>query len=224
MLTFRKYLQLLAVIPLAFGYFLDPGNQIVTQPASNRTVLSQHEMSLSNRYQNSFVNDIFKKNILLNLAYLSRRVTNKTQIKWGELTQPFQYEFRLNPDKTFAYHEDVKQEYQEKIEKTTNTHFNASEGFKTDGYLFGDGVCHLASLINWAAKEAGLLVEAPTKHDFAPIPDVPKEYGVSIYSNPGFKPSNALQNLYITNNKNKPIAFRFSYQDNKVTVSIVELN
>lgn len=216
----KKPVQVLVVIPISIIslFNLLPGEQAITQ-----RVVAQKEMPLDNRYNNQFVNDVFKNNILLNLAYLSGRVTSP-KINWEEVTKPFQYQFTLEPNKTFAYHEAVKDQYKNSLVKTTNAHFNGLEGFKTDGYLFGDGVCHLASLINWVAKDAGLSVEAPTNHNFANIPDVPKEYGVSIYSNPYSYGSSALQNLYITNNKAKPVAFKFEYKNNKVKVSIVELN
>lgn len=213
----KKPLQALVILPLTFGALLGGSG-------SQNFVLAQKEMSLDNRQPDSFVNNVFKKNILLNLAYLNGKVTKASDIKWDEIEKPFQYEFKLEPNKTFAFHSDVKAQYQDLLVKTTNAHFNAQEGFKTDGYLFGDGVCHLASLINWVAKEAGLSVEAPTNHDFANIPDVPKEFGVSIYSNPFSKGSNTQQNLYITNNKAKPISFKFEYQNNKVRVSVIELN
>lgn len=207
---FKKSLVTLAIVPY------------LVNPFPNSYLLAEHVMSLDNRYDNKFVNDVFKDNILLNLAYLDGRVTSRKDIKWDEITKPFQYEFVLSPNKTFAFHDDVKDKYKTSLVKTTNAHFNAAEGFKTDGYLFGDGICHLASLINWVARDAGLEVEAPTNHDFAPIPDVPKKYGVSIYSSPFSKGSNTQQNLYITNNKGKPITFKFEYKDNKVSVAIVE--
>lgn len=181
-------------------------------------------MSLDDRYANQFVNGVFKDNILLNLAYMQGKVSSPKDIKWDEVTKPFTYEFKLYPLNTFAFHGDIKEQYRPGLVKTTNAHFNAQEGFKTDGYLFGDGVCHLASLINWTAKEAGLSVEVPTNHNFANIPGIPREYGVSIYNNPNSKGTNTQQNLYITNNKSKPIAFRFEYADNKVKVSVIELN
>lgn len=221
----KKSLQTLVIVPLTLGSFLGPNNlQSFFSPISSEQLVAQKEMSLDNRQPDSFVNNVFKKNILLNLAYLNGKVTKASDIKWDEIERPFQYEFKLEPNKTFAFHSDVKAQYQDLLVKTTNAHFNATEGFKTDGYLFGDGVCHLASLINWVAKEAGLSVEAPTNHDFANIPDVPKEFGVSIYSNPFAKGSNTEQNLYITNNKTKPISFKFEYQNNKVRVSVIELN
>lgn len=222
MQIFRKPLQVLVMLPLTFGFFLNGDSQGTPNPFPDENVIAQHEMSLADRYDDKFVNDVFKNNILLNLAYLSERVHSAKDINWAEITQPFNYEFILTPNKTFAFHEDSEDKYKGKIEKTTNAHFNAQEGFKTDGYLFGDGVCHLASLINWVAKDAGLEVEAPTNHDFAKIPDIGKQYGVSIYSNPGSKGSNARQNLYITNNKHKPVVFKFEYKNNTVKVSIIE--
>lgn len=221
----KRPIQFLALIPLTFSSFLSMGNNAFSANYfDNSQLLASREMSLDNRQADRFVNDVFKKNILLNLAYLEGRLTKAADIKWADIDKPFQFEFKLEPDKTFAFHSDVKENYVNSLVKTTNAHFNSAEGFKTDGYLFGDGVCHLASLINWAAKDAGLGVEAPTNHNFADIPDVPKEYGVSIYSNPSSKASSTLQNLYITNNKGKPISFRFEYRDNKIKVSVVELN
>lgn len=210
----------MALFPLTFGSLLNLGNQA----ANNELILAQKEMSLLNRNSNGFVNNVFKDNILLNLAYMDGRVSSVKDINWLELDKPFTSEFKLYPLNTFAFHEDITEKYRPGLVQTTNAHFNSVEGFKTDGYLFGDGICHLASLVNWAAKEAGLLVEAPTNHDFANIPDVPREYGVSIYSNPWKKGTNKEQNLYITNNRTKPVAFRFEYTNNKVKVSVVELN
>src|SRR3989338_1752685 len=223
MLKFKPYLKLLAIMPFAFGFL--PGtvnNNDIATPAESRYILTRKEMSLDNRYPNSFVNDVFKKNILLNLAYASGKVSSVKDIVWEEITKPFQFEFSLEPSKTFAFHQDVAEKYRESLVKTTNAHFNALEGFKTDGYLFGDGVCHLASLINQAAQEAGLTVEAQVNHDFAQITDIPKNYGVSIYYTPGASGSNSRQNLYITNNKGNPVTFKFAYLNNKVSVEIVQ--
>lgn len=221
----KKCIPALIVFPLTFGSLLEPtGSPQLIRPFSGEYLLASREMSLLNRHQDKFVNDVFKDNILLNLAYLSNRVSKASDINWDEIAKPFLYEFHLNPNQTFAYHEDVRDIYKTSLVKTTNAHFNAQDGFKTDGYLYGDGICHLASLIYWAALDADLKAEAPTNHDFANIPDVPKKYGVSIYSNPYSKGSNTQQNLYITNNKNKPVAFRFEYSNNKVKVSVVESN
>lgn len=223
MLNIRKHIQLLALLPLPLTNFFGGIDQLIS-PETEANVISEKEFSLDNRYPIESVNEVFKKNILLNLAYMDGKVESPKSINWDELNKPFSFEFSLEPTKTFAFHEDVEDKYRDALVKTTNAHFNAAEGFKTDGYLFGDGVCHLASLIYWAAKEAGLTAEAPTNHDFMNIPDVPKEYGVSIYSNPYAKGSNTRQNLYITNNKGKPITFKFEYTDNKVKVSVSEIN
>ncbi len=215
----------MAIIPFSIlSIFGIGGNQNLATPFSGEHIIAQKELSLDDRHPDKFVNDVFKNNILLNLAYLSDNVSSSKDIKWDEISKPFKYEFKLEPNKTFAFHEDIKDKYKDSLVKTTNAHFNSQDGFKTDGYLFGDGICHLASIINWVAKEAGLSVEAPTNHDFANIPDVPREFGVSIYNAPGAKGGNELQNLYITNNKSKPIAFRFEYKNDKLTVSAVELN
>lgn len=186
-------------------------------------VLSSHEISLENRYPVKSVSDVFKDNILLNLAYMGSKITSK-DINWEQVKKPSHFEFRLDPNQTFAYHDDVLPEFKDKVAKTTNAHFNWTEGFKTDGYLFGDGVCHLASLIYWVAKDANLETLAPTSHDFMTIPEISKEYGVSIYSNPYSKGSNAQQNLYVTNNKDKAVIFKFEYSDEKLKFSISEVN
>lgn len=187
-----------------------------------QNLISSREISLENRQNDRFVNNVFKDNILLNIAYLRGQVS-KMPIDWQEVNKPFTYEFTLMPDKTFAFHDDLLPEYNGKVVKTTRAHFNAREGFKTDGYLYGDGVCHLASLFYWAAREANLEAVAPTNHDFAVIPDIPKKLGVSIYSNPISKGSNARQNLYITNNRPQPVTFRIQYSNNNLKISIYEV-
>lgn len=189
-----------------------------TQQASP-SVLAQHAFSLEDRYANTTVNDVFKDNILLTLGYMREKVVDK-KVVWKDIEKPFTYTFTLDPHQTFAFHTDVLPEYKDSVAKTTEAHFSADEGFKSDGYLYGDGVCHLASLINWTAKDAGLAVNAPTNHNFAAIPDVPQEYGTAIYDDPGNVSTSAAQNLYITNNKDKPVEFSFEYHDNALAVSI----
>lgn len=179
--------------------------------------LATHEMSLEKRYY-----PVQKENILLNLAYLDGRVSKKQDINWNELQKPFEYQFSLEPRQTFAFHDDLLPEYQGKVARTTNAHFNAEEGFKSYGYLFGDGVCHLASLIYWVAKDAGLEAVAPANHNFMAIPEISREYGVSIYSNLFIKGSNAKQNLYITNNKDRAISFKFEYDGVNLKASVLE--
>ncbi len=185
-------------------------------------VLASHSFSLENRYGNSFVNGVFKDNILLTLAYLDGTVQSKTDISWEKVTSPFSYKFSLEPGQEFAFHDQILPEYKENIIRTTNAHFNFQDGFKSDGYLTGDGVCHLASLVYWAAKDAGLSAVAPTNHNFATIPEVPKRYGVSIYALPGAFETSARQNLYITNNLDKPVSFIFNYDGSNLTVDVIK--
>jgi len=166
---------------------------------ASSVALASHSFSLENRYGNSFVNNVFKENILLTVKYLGT-------------------DFTLQPGETFAFDDNVLPEYTSRVTKTTGAHFTYSEGYKSDGLLTGDGVCHLASLIYWAATDAGLTAVAPRNHDFAKINEVPKEYGVAILS------TDPNQNLYITNSLDKPITFAFNYNGTNLTVTVTEDN
>lgn len=184
--------------------------------------VASHEMSLENRYGNAYVNDVFKDNILLTLRYLEGSVTEASKISWEAVKEPFKYEFSLKPGEEFAFHDTTLPQYTGSVVKTTNAHFNYQDGFKSDGYLFGDGVCHLASLMYWVAKDAGLDAVAPTNHNFANVPEVPKEYGVSISFRPSQTYGSALQNLYIKNNKEVPISFVFEYNGESLKIGVKE--
>ena len=185
--------------------------------------LASHEMSLDQRYDVPSVNEVFKDNILLNLAYLKNEPVNPRAVNWNQVEKPFSYQFSLQPGQTFAFHNDVKPNYTNVV-KTTNAHFNWDEGFKSDGYLTGDGVCHLASLIYWTAKDAGLAAEAPTNHDFMKINQIPKQHGVAIYDAPGQTDANSNQNLYVTNNTPKTVNFVFNYDGHNLTTRIDQVN
>jgi hypothetical protein len=164
--------------------------------------------------------NIFKDNILLNLAYLDGRVTSSSQINWEDINKPFHSEFTLQPNEAFAYHNAILPEYKDRVVVTTKARFNKQDGFKTDGYLYGDGVCQLASLINWAARDAQLEVAQFTNHDFAAIPEVPKEFGVAIYLDPNNQAASARKNLYIVNNQSQAVTFNFDYRNGQLTVSV----
>lgn len=183
-------------------------------PQPKQTVLAKHTIPLEDRYPDKWVNNVFKDNILLTVAYMDGKKS------LSSVKKPFSYEFTLKPKETFAFHDDVLNQYQGKVSKTTNAHFNYSEGFESDGYLFGDGVCHLASLIYWTAKDAKVDALAPTNHDFHAIPDIPKEYGVAIYNNPESHGVNSQQNLYITNTNQKPLTFRFDYDGKSLSLTV----
>lgn len=201
--------------------FLPYGGSPMVKP--DIKTLAVHELPLDDRYKNSYVNDVFKDNILLAVNYATDTKIVPSNIDWKKINSQFKKNIALEPGQTFAFHDDVLPEFAGKVNKTMNTHFNAEEGYKSDGYLFGDGVCHLASILYWVAKDAGLDTLAPTRHDFAPVPDVPKEFGVSIYSNPTSKnSSNQIQNLYIKNNKDKTVTFEFEYNGKTLTIRAEE--
>lgn len=189
-------------------------------PMQNNQVLSERTISLEERQGDPFINSVFKDNILLNLAYMRGEVHSKKDINWDKIREPFVYRLELKHGEVFAFHDDVIPAYQSSLKQTTNAHFNGQDGFKSDGYLMGDGVCHLASLIYWAAKDAQLESHAPTNHDFAVINEIPREYGVSIYFMPGSKATNAQQNLYVRNSFQEPVSFVFTYDDDNLTVSL----
>lgn len=183
---------------------------------TSNVVLASHSFSMEDRYNNKFVNDVFKDNILLTMAYMNKTVTSKTNLDWAKVEAPFRYEFTLEPGQVFAFHDGILPKYKGRVTITTGMLFNSQEGFKYDGDLVGDGVCHLASIINWAAKDAGLDSYAPSNHNFAKINDVPKEYGVGILA-----PS-PMGNLYITNNKDVPVTFSFNFDGTNLSVSVLE--
>lgn len=185
-------------------------------------VLAVREMSLLNRQPNAWVNGIFKDNILLTFAYARKKIKNPRDINWKEVDKPFTHTTILLSNETFAFHDSVLPQYKGKVVSNMNAHFNYQEGFKYDGYIVGDGVCHLASLLYWTARDAKLNVYAPTNHDFAEIADIPKEFGVSILHIPGQEYSSAQQNVYLTNNRNNPIQITFIYNGKIVQVIISE--
>lgn len=187
---------------------------------SPKRLLTQETLNLSNRHPNSFINEVFSYNILLTLFYLRNGAPQP--VYRDEIRKPFHYELTLSPGDLFAFHEDLMEIFLNTKVITTSTHFGASEGFRSDGYLIGDGVCHLASFLNMTAQSAGLTVLAPTNHDFAEIPDIPKVYGTSIYFHPDAFTSNSLQNLYIINNRQKPVVFVFDYDADRLELKIVE--
>ena len=204
----------------SFNPFAQP-TQAIAQP--QRHVLAKHEFSMDDRYPVQSVSNVFKDNILLTLHYMAGDVDPK-HVSWDTVEKPFTYSFTLKPKETFAFHKDVLDKYKDSVVKTTNADFSSDQGFKSDGYLVGDGVCHFASFINLTAKEAGLDSYAPTNHDFANIPEVSKEYGVAIYDSPDNKSTSEEQNLYVTNTADKPVEFTFTYKDNKLEVTISEEN
>lgn len=197
-----------------------PGLTFVQQKADDGQLLTQKLMPLNDRYPVASVSDVFKDNILLTIAYMSGKVKSASDVNWDELHKPMSYTFELKPGQVFAFHDNVLPEFAGKELITTKAHFGADEGFKSDGLYFGDGVCHLASLMNWAARDAGLKVTAPTNHNFAKIADIAPEYGTAIYFSPGDTGVNEQQNLYVENTFDKPVKFVITSANNTVSVKI----
>ncbi len=191
--------------------------------APRMDTIADKEYSLSDRYGNTFVNDVFADNILLTLAYMRGTVKEGQTVDWGKVKDDFTYDLVLKPGQTFAFHDQVLPEYKDHIDVTTNAHFSSSEGFKSDGWLVADGVCHLASFMNVVARDAHLDVVSPTSHDFANIPDVPREYGVAIYYMPGQSGSSSLQNLYVKNTFDTPIVFTFTHAGSNLDIKVQKL-
>ena len=195
-------------------------NPLPSVKAQTITVLSERQFDMDYRYPVQSVSNVFKDNILLNLAYLNGTVKSASDINWAEIQKPFSFKFTLKPNETFAFHDQVLPEFNGKIALTTNARFSKQDGFKTDGLYYGDGVCQLASLISWAAKDANLTVKAPSNHDFAAIPEVPKSEGVAVFYDPSNPSKGYRENLYITNNQDKPVDFNFVYLDGQLKVSV----
>ncbi len=186
--------------------------------AMTSVALASHTISMEDRYDVASVNQVFKDNILLSVHYLAGNVKGKADVNWEKVESPFNYEFTLEPGQEFAFHDTTLPKYSGNVVKTMNSRFMWSEGYKSDGFLVGDGVCHIASLIYWVAKDAGLEVYAPSNHNFAKINEISKEYGVAIMA-----PS-PLGNLYITNSLDKPVTFIFNYDGTNLTVSVTKAN
>lgn len=209
---------------LAFAIYAITATKAVASDyvVGSSDVHAERSYSLADRYPVPMVSDVFRDNILLTLAYMNGRVPDPKNINWSEIRKPQTYSFTLKPGEVFAFQDNILPQFKGKVTQTMNAHFMWDEGYKSDGWLTGDGVCHLASFMYWVAKDAGLEALAPTNHDFANIPDVPKQYGVAIFYNPNAPDSSALQNLYITNTFDKPITFVFTYNGTALDVEVID--
>lgn len=194
--------------------FLPGGGRVVEE----NEILAQESLDLNTRAPDAWVSQIMADNILLTLHYL--KGDREKEIDWEKARLPFSVTFTLAPGEAFAFHKDILPEFKDKVVKTTGATFHSSEGYKSDGYLFGDGVCHLASLMNWVASQAGLKVTARVNHDFFPVPDVPREFGTTIYYLEDNTSTNQLQNLYIENLFDFPVEFVFLVDNQRVELII----
>ena len=191
-------------------------------------VLAQVSLDLSKRWENETVNRGFSDNILLGLHYLggmqtipkTEKIHAYNNIDWNAVREDFSVALTLAPKETFAFHKNSLPAYKDRIAKTMGSEFVANQGYKVVAGLGGNGVCHLASLMTWAAREAGLEVIAKVDHSFAPIEGVPREYWISIrYLPTGGNSQN--QNLYITNTREEPVKFEFTKLGNQLKLQVV---
>ena len=187
-------------------------NQPLETEEKTEEILAVRKLGLTDRDENPQVNEIFKHNILLALPIQERLPLDETGIKYG---------FILEPGQVFAFHENFSEEFKLKKVITLGTRFSSSEGYQSPGTIAGDGVCHLASLINWAAAKAGLKVQAKVNHQFRAIPGIPDEYGTSIrYSEKGL--NSQKQNLYVENTFDFPVEFRFIVREENLELEILK--
>lgn len=173
-----------------------------------------------------FDNKVFADNILLALHYRKGDVLqmkdSKGEIDWDKVRKPFETSFILKPGEAFAFHNNVLPEYKDSVSYTMNSRFFGEEGYKFLDGLGGNGVCHLASLINWTASETNLKVAAKVNHDFYPVPGVPREFGTSIFYSQNGGNNSENQNLYIKNNLQVPVTFIFEADNKHVGLKIIE--
>jgi hypothetical protein len=208
-----KKLLLALIIPF-FSFSIPTPNLEMVWPIPREEVLAEHVLNLNERLPDSeFGNEVFKYNILLALKYIEAD---------PDLPDSFTAEVELQPGEVFAFQENLLPEFEKKTVKTGWSKYVAQEGYKPLAGLYGNGVCHLASLINWVASDAGLKVTAPANHNFWPVPGVPKEYGTAIryLADGGWKTEN--QNLYVENIFDYPIKLVFNCSSDKVELKIIK--
>lgn len=209
---------ILGVMTLASTIVLSATQSAVAllSPLSTRQekVLAEHVLELKNREKSPFVNQVFADNILLSLHRLKNGSTS-LPVDWEKIRQPFEVSFTLQPGESFAFHKNVAKEFSQPT-ISMNSRFFTDEGYKAVGGLGGNGVCHLASLITWVASDSGLEVVAKTRHNFAPVPGVPEQFGTSIRS------QSPVQNLYIENNQEFPVVFRFEADPQVIVLKILQ--
>lgn len=172
--------------------FFSPVSQPLLSPVSEirEMILAEQSLDLKTRHRETQINEAFAFNILHALEF-------------------FPSPLILRPNEVFVFHEMVLPEFEGDSLVSSQTRYLAKEGYQTVLGLPGNGVCHLASLMNWVASEAGLEVKAEVNHRFAPIPGVPEEHGTSIRYTPDGRLNSQKQNLYLKNNFDYPVEFIF---------------
>ena len=194
---------------------ISPVAGLSAQIMENETILSSESMDLTSRYPVESIGTGFAENILIALSYFA------SEDEEGKEILPDSFSLVLRPEDVFAFHKKgVLSEFKDSKIVSQESDFTTNYGYKVVAGLGGNGVCHLASLINKAALKAGLEVVAPVNHNFASIPGIEKEYGVSIST----RNAPDRQNLYIKNSFEYPVEMRFVVTDNVLTVEILQIN
>lgn len=175
--------------------------------------LSEKTLDLTVREKSPNINQGFTDNILLAIHYLNGEKFNRKGVEWNKIREPLTVTFVLQPGESFAFHRNTLPGFNDP-KVSIDSKFIVGEGYKSVAGLGGNGVCHLASLINWTAQEAGLEVISPVNHNFFPIAGIPQEFGTSIHS------ASPSQNLYIRNNQPKPVTFAFKSDSSRVSLTI----
>jgi vancomycin resistance protein YoaR len=169
--------------------------------------VASESIDLSFRYPEQGISEGFKENILIAVNYLNK-------INNGVIV--------LNPGEVFSFHKNILPEYENQKVITQESGFMVKDGYKSVAGLGGNGVCHLASLMNWTAREAGLEVRSEVDHNFAQIPGIDPQYGTSIKYVPSGGLNSQRQNLYIKNNKEYPVWFLFELEGENLGFSILK--
>ncbi len=190
------------------GVFNAPVAGVTGRLVEKNQLLASENLDLSQRSPVASINEGFKENILLAVDYLKK-------INGGQLV--------LQPGEVFAFHKNILPRFEGEKIVTQESGFGVKDGYQVVAGLPGNGVCHLASLMNKTARQAGLEVVAEVNHNFAQIPGIEREYGTSIYFMPDGGNSSASQNLYIKNNKDYPVKLEFSQDGNSLKFSIVRI-
>lgn len=217
-------LGLLGALTLTFNPEARTLTKIQRQVVKSAPALSSQKIWI----RDADVGPVLRDNIILQLHYIkgdvleftkSGVVTSPNDLDWEALRKPFSGYFILNEVETYAFHKDLLPEFNNEKTIATSANFGWIDGFKSYGGLSGNGVCYLASFMNWVSADANLSVTAKVNHDFYPVPGVPRAYGTAIYVFPGSSIGQD-QNLYITNNLGRPVAFFYAFDGEQIEMKV----
>ena len=197
----------------------------LAQAEAGEEILAERQLDLTTRHPDENINGVFADNILLAVWYFSGQSQPPESTR---ILDRIIVEVELGPGEVWAFHDMVLPEFKPEALETSGgsliasgTRYTAKEGYRTALGLPGNGVCHLATLMNWVASEAGLEVTAKVNHNFAPVPGVPEKYGTSIRYSPDGSLNSANQNLYIKDNFDDPIRLIFTLEGSSLKLRIV---